>query len=735
MYVFTHKKTKYEKKIVISPFETNTIHIMGYFFDNDDNFLRNTLTRIALVVVSTVILVWVLPKKQNTTIEFDYKEGTPWKGGTVIAKFNFHIYKKDSLVNLEREQVLKNFQPYYKIDKTVAQKALEEFDMAFTEEAYGELYRDKNKIANLLTQAYEKLIINDEERSKLTVDTIQIIDNEDNKKSAPTDIRNTLTTLQAYEYIIENEELAKHRDLLSSSNLNKYIRPNLFYDDVWSEARKEDIVKQSVAVSIGEVKEGEKIVDTGEVVTSEIADKLRSMVIEMERNGLNKQETNNLQIGQTLVVAILLILFTCYLIIFRKNYYNKPRHILMLYVMILVYPIIVSILVRHQHTLNSVYLLPFAMVPLLTRVFLDTRTAFITHVIMILICSLAVTYRFEFIIVEITGGLAAIYALSDLSKRAHLFWAAFLVAISTSAMYYAVQLIQNDEMIPVDSTIYLIFVINAILLLITYPMMFVIEKFFGFTSVVTLFELSDSSRGLLLKLSEVAPGTFTHSTTVGNLAYEIANKIGANGLLVRTGALYHDIGKMSNPVFFTENQAGINPHDKLTVIESAQIIIDHVKEGQRLAEKYNLPSNIKDFILTHHGQGVAKYFFLKYQKDHPNEDVDKSPFSYPGPNPFTREQAILMMTDSVEAASHSLKEYNEEAIRTLVNRIIDTQVNEGYFTECPITFLDIATAKQVLIDKLKSIYHTRIQYPGQEKPKENDNKESKLKRKKKRRRF
>lgn len=352
---------------------------------------------------------------------------------------------------------------------------------------------------------------------------------------------------------------------------------------------------------------------------------------------------------------------------------------------------------------------------------------------MILICSLAVTYRFEFIIVEIAGGLAAIYALSDLSKRAHLFRAAFLVAICSAVMYYAVQLIQNDEMIPVDSTIYLIFLINGILLLLTYPMMFVIEKVFGFTSVVTLFELSDSSRGLLLKLSEVAPGTFTHSTTVGNLAYEIANKIGANGLLVRTGALYHDIGKMSNPVFFTENQAGINPHDKLTEQESAHIIINHVKEGQRLAEKYNLPSNIKDFILTHHGQGVAKYFYLKYQKAHPNENVEKSPFSYPGPNPFTREQAILMMVDSVEAASHSLKEYNDEAIRTLVNRIIDTQVNEGYFTECPITFLDIATAKQVLFDRLKSIYHTRIQYPGQEQPKENEGKESKLKRRKKRR--
>ena len=678
-------------------------------------------------------MAWVLPKKQSTTIEFDYKEGTPWKGGTMIAKFNFPIYKKDSLVNVEKEQLLKSFQPYYKADKTVGQKALEDFDLAFTKETYGDLYRYKNLIENLLTQTYEKHIINDEDYAKLTVDTIQIIDNEDSKKSTATDIRNIFTTLQAYEYIIENEVFAENRDLLSSINLNKYIRPNLSYDYVWSEARKEEIVKQSVAVSIGEVKEGEKIVDTGEMVTSEIADKLRSMVIEMERNGLNKQETHSLQLGQLLVVLILMLLYTCYLLLFRNNYFNKPRHILMLYAMIIVFPIIVSLLVRHQHTLNSVYLLPFAMVPLLARVFLDTRTAFITHVIMILICSLAVSYRFEFIIVEIAGGLAAIYALSDLSKRAHLFMAAFIVTICTVLTYYAVQLIQNDMMMPDDYTIYLIFFINGILLLLTYPLMFVIEKVFGFTSVVTLFELSDSSRGLLLKLSEVAPGTFTHSTTVGNLAYEIANKIGANGLLVRTGALYHDIGKMNNPVFFTENQVNINPHDNLSETESAQIIINHVKEGQRLAEKYNLPSNIKDFILTHHGQGVAKYFYLKYQKEHPNENIDKEPFSYPGPNPFTREQAILMMTDSVEAASHSLKEYSEETIRSLVNRIIDTQVNEGYFTECPITFLDITTAKQVLTDRLKSIYHTRIQYPGQEQPKESEGKESKLKRKKKKR--
>ena len=255
------------------------------------------------------------------------------------------------------------------------------------------------------------------------------------------------------------------------------------------------------------------------------------------------------------------------------------------------------------------------------------------------------------------------------------------------------------------------FAVNGVLLLLAYPLMYIIEKAFGFVSNVTLFELSNTNRGLLRDLSEVAPGTFQHSITVGNLAAEIANKIGAKSLLVRTGALYHDIGKMTYPVFFTENQTGINPHENMSLKESARIIISHVTEGVKMAEKANLPQIIKDFILTHHGAGVAKYFYINYQNQHPDEEVDPAPFSYPGPNPFTREQAILMIADGVEAASRSLNEYTEESISNLVNRIIDGDVESGYFSNCPINFHDLAVAKQVLIERLKSIYHTRIQYP------------------------
>ena len=255
------------------------------------------------------------------------------------------------------------------------------------------------------------------------------------------------------------------------------------------------------------------------------------------------------------------------------------------------------------------------------------------------------------------------------------------------------------------------FVINGLLLLFTYPLLFILEKTFGFTSNVTLVELSNINTKLMREMSEIAPGTFQHSLQLANLTAAAANRIGANSQLVRTGAMYHDIGKMMNPAFFTENQSGVNPHDQLNYKQSAQIVISHITDGLKLADKHNLPSVIKEFISTHHGNGLTKYFYISYQNEHPDEEVDKSAFQYPGPNPFTKEQAILMMADSVEAASRSLPEYTEESISALVEKIIDSQVQEGYFKECPITFKDIATVKSVFKEKLKTMYHTRISYP------------------------
>ena len=416
--------------------------------------------------------------------------------------------------------------------------------------------------------------------------------------------------------------------------------------------------------------------------------------------------------GNIIYVIAFMLLFTLYLTLFRRDYFSKPRCVAMLYTFIALFPLCVSLMMEHSYFSFSVYVLPFAMGPIFVRIFLDSRTAFVTHLITVLISACALRYQFDFIIIQTIAGLIAIYSLREVSTRSQIFRTALWVFVATCAMYFALKLMESNGDMRFGRSMYYHFLINGVLLLLAYPLMFVVEKTFGFVSVLTLIELSDTNKGLLRKLSEIAPGTFQHSITVGNLASEIANKIGAKATLARTGALYHDIGKIKNPAFFTENQqGGMNPHDNLTEKESARIIIAHVTDGVKLAEEYNLPVVIRDFILTHHGCGMSKYFYIKYQNEHPNEVVDKSPFTYPGPNPSTREQAILMMADSCEAASHSLKEYTEESIAKLVNQLVDQQVKDGLFSECKITFYDIAVAKQVLIERLKAIYHTRIKYP------------------------
>jgi putative nucleotidyltransferase with HDIG domain len=309
------------------------------------------------------------------------------------------------------------------------------------------------------------------------------------------------------------------------------------------------------------------------------------------------------------------------------------------------------------------------------------------------------------------AGMTAIYSLRELSSRSQLFWTAAAVTAASMATNLALDWMNSSQLNAIDSSEYNFLLVNGILLFCTYPLLYIIEKLFGFTSDITLIELSDMNKKLLRLMSEVAPGTFQHSIQVGNLAAEIARKIGGNAQLVRTGALYHDIGKTQNPIYFTENQSGFNPHETLTCIESASMIISHVTEGVKLADKYGLPQVIKEFIQTHHGQGKTKYFYVKYKNEHPDEPVDELLFTYPGPNPFTKEQAVLMMADTVEAASRSLADYSEKSIKELVNRLIDSQVADGYFRECPITFRDIQYAKTVLIEKLKTIHHTRLSYP------------------------
>lgn len=679
---------------------------MSIFNNTEENYWRNLATKTVLVCITVAIIVWFLPRNEGRMYRYDV--GKPWMYGSVIAKFDFPIYKTDEAIKHEQDSLLKHFQPYYSLNPLIEKKQVERFLHDYEQGINGLPKEYVGIVARQMQEIYQMGIINTNEYNNIFKDSTSMIRFVSGKNAKSLKVSSFYSTIAAYEHIFANEKLATQRAILSRCNLNNYIEANIVYDKEKSDAEKNDLLS-SIPLASGMVMSGQKIIDRGEIVNDYTCRVLNSFDKEMKRRSSTQDEIMTTFIGQILFVLILVMMFTSYLTLFRKDYFEKPRSLTMLYTMITLFPILVSMMMKHNFF--SVYIIPFAMAAIFVRVFMDSRTAFITHVTMILICAAAVKYQYEFIIVQLASGLVAIYSLRELSKRSQIFITAILVTISSCIVYLALQLMQDNQVFNIDPSMYTYFIINGIFLLLSYPMMYLIEKMFGFISNVTLFELSNTNKGLLRNLSEIAPGTFQHSITVGNLAAEIANRIHANSLLVRTGALYHDIGKMTNPVFFTENQAGVNPHDQLSDLESAQIIISHVTEGLKLAEKFNLPGIIKDFISTHHGTGLTKYFYINYCNEHPDEQVDKEMFQYPGPNPFTREQAILMMADTVEAASRSLNEYTEESISTLTNKLIDSQVADGFFRECPITFRDIALAKSVLIERLKSIYHTRISYP------------------------
>lgn len=679
---------------------------MSIFNNTEENYWRNLATKTVLVCITVAIIVWFLPRNEGRMYRYDV--GKPWMYGSVIAKFDFPIYKTDEAIKHEQDSLLKHFQPYYSLNPLIEKKQVERFLHDYEQGINGLPKEYVGIVAKQMQEIYQMGIINTNEYNNIFKDSTSMIRFVSGKNAKSLKVSSFYSTIAAYEHIFANEKLAAQRAILSRCNLNNYIEANIVYDKEKSDAEKNDLLS-SIPLASGMVMSGQKIIDRGEIVNDYTCRVLNSFDKEMKRRSSTQDEIMTTFIGQILFVLILVMMFTSYLTLFRKDYFEKPRSLTMLYTMITLFPILVSMMMKHNFF--SVYIIPFAMAAIFVRVFMDSRTAFITHVTMILICAAAVKYQYEFIIVQLASGLVAIYSLRELSKRSQIFITAILVTISSCIVYLALQLMQDNQVFNIDPSMYTYFIINGIFLLLSYPMMYLIEKMFGFISNVTLFELSNTNKGLLRNLSEIAPGTFQHSITVGNLAAEIANRIHANSLLVRTGALYHDIGKMTNPVFFTENQAGVNPHDQLSDLESAQIIISHVTEGLKLAEKFNLPGIIKDFISTHHGTGLTKYFYINYCNEHPDEQVDKEMFQYPGPNPLTREQAILMMADTVEAASRSLNEYTEESISTLTNKLIDSQVAGGFFRECPITFRDIALAKSVLIERLKSIYHTRISYP------------------------
>ena len=667
---------------------------------------RDFLIRAVLVIGTVAIIVWLMPRSNQ--FSFNAEKGRPWVYSDLSAPFDFPIYKSDEVINRERDSLMKLYEPYYLINKDISGKQIRQFYKDYSNGIPGLENDYLSIIANRLRDLYATGIMNSSEYTELHQDTARLIRIIDGKTANSVPITEVNSVISAYEKIFLDETLAQHREILKKCNLNDYLTPNLTYDKDRSEASLNEL-HNSIPLATGLVQRGQKIIDRGDIVDAKTYNILMSFKKETERKHENDPQFSLTILGQILYVAIFITCFTIFLTLFRKDYFEKVRSAAMLYALIIIFSVTACIMV--SHSILHIYMLPFAMVPIFVRVFMESRTAFMAHMTTIFSCACILQHPLEFITVETIAGMIAIFSLRELSSRSQLFWTAVLITVGMTLTNISLDWMRNNDFTRLNYSEYNYIIINGLLLFCSYPLLYLLEKAFGFTSNITLIELSDMNKELLRKMSEVAPGTFQHSIQVGNLAAEIARKIGAKSQLVRTGALYHDIGKITNPIYFTENQSGVNPHEKMGYIDSAQMIISHVTEGVKMAEKYDLPKVIREFITTHHGQGKAKFFYVQYKNAHPNDEVDELLFTYPGPNPFTKEQAILMMADTVEAASRSLPDYTEKTIRDLVNRLIDAQVAEGYFKECPITFRDIAYAKTVLIEKLKTIYHTRLSYP------------------------
>ena len=670
-------------------------------------FIKSNRTLlIILSLASALLTVYFMPASHRKN--YIYTIGKPWTYDVLIAPFSFSIEKSDDVWQKEADSVRAVFAPYFSRNASVASDALAEFDRSYADSLHKVMWEvTYNTIRSRLADVYRDGIISTSGKDLLS-----------DKKEFRIYEGNTSTFVKtsgvrserdAYNYVV-NEAGYYYHDvyMLHELNIANYIRPNVIYDATRSDADLEAQLEQ-ISHYRGMVVADQKIIDHGEIVDAQKSQMIKSYLdIANEKN-----DSKRFQIltwgGRVVFVLLCFLVLFVYLSLYRMDDIDSRSKLYFLFGSVTLFTVVVGLFCQYSGW--SIFLLPCSMLAIMLRIFLDSRTAFTGYMVFILSTSLIVSMPYEYVLLQLMAGLTGIYTLKELSQRSQILRTCLLIFISYSLVWIAIQMTRLENLRDIDPLMFLFFLINCTVILLVYPLLFVIEKVFGFTSNVTLIELSNINNPLLRELAEKAPGTFQHSMQVSTLASEAATRVKANPQLVRTAALYHDIGKIDNAPFFTENQSGINPHEKLTPQESAGIIISHVENGLALADKYGLPESIKGFIASHHGKGVARYFYIKYAQAHPDEEPDTKDFSYPGPNPYSKETAILMMADAVEAASRSLKEYTEESIGEMVDRIIDTQVQEGYFYDCPISWQEVNKVKDTFKEKLRTMYHTRISYP------------------------
>ena len=667
--------------------------------------IRNNII-VMLIIFSTVgsLSIFFGGGAEDTLV---YNEGRPWNYPKLIAPFDIPI-EYDSLSAKEiKDSIDSNFAPIMTVDESVAKRSLTNIEDSLVNMS-GISSGLKRRIITSTNELYEQGILDNPTRTMINskhIKQVRII-NQQGNESRNVDVAALKSAMEAYS-LLDSTVLAgqgKEVSQLIYSNLT----PNIKYDSVRSKSLIEEAYRMSLAPH-GMKLTGERIIDYGEIVTPQTYTLLQTYErLSAERN-INNKGLRFSVMGNIVVLLLLMFVLYLYIRIMHRTTYSSLRHMVFLFCFVMVFVLLVY-LIAHLRS-GLMYVIPFALVPIVVTVFFNIPLAFFTHMVVVLISSLVAPDASDFIIMQFLAGIIAILSIKGLMQRSQLVVCAFLIFLCYTITYGAQYVVRNGTFSGIDWHVILYFAVNCIVLSVAYFGIFIVEKIFGFTSQVTLVELSDINNPVLQELSENCPGTFQHSLQVATLAGEAARKVGANVQLVRAGALYHDIGKIENPAFFTENQSGVNPHDVLQPQQSAGIVISHVTDGIKRADKAGLPQVIQDLIAQHHGKGRTRYFYSMALKQSATGNVDPAPYTYPGPNPQTKEAAILMMADSCEAATKSLTVPNEENITNLVTKIIDSQVADGMFSESPISFKDITDVKLCLIKRLLTFYHTRVSYP------------------------
>ena len=674
---------------------------------------RQLSLRILLFIAVVSVTVYFLPRSAEN--HYTFEEGRPWSYALLTAPFDIPIHLDSLSAAKVKDSIDTHFEPVFTRNLTAEKTIISDYTTRLNATKDLDITpAQRNQIIKEIRKVYENGIVDRDTYAKISsgkLPTVRFI--HDNVAiSIPT--ANYLSAFRAYEHLDSVLKDPNVRQAISATKLSQVLHPNILVDTVTSRRLLNESYQKAMA-PVGVIQQGERIIDKGDIVTSRLATVLHTYEKIANERGNSAISQHYYPIaGQTLYMLILYGMLFAYLYIFRRDYFEDDRTVVFIITLIGLFTLFAFAMQAGFST--GFYITPFTIVPILVLIFLDSRTAYFCHVILVLICSIVASFALEFIFMQFIAGVVAIDSLKDLSRRSQLIRTAALIFLAYTLSYVAIEVMQAGSLARTEGRIFGCFAINAILISFSYVLMFLLERVYGFTSRVTLVELSDINNPLLRELSEECPGTFNHSMAVSNLASAAASRIGANVQLVRTGALYHDIGKIKNPAFYTENQHGVNPHDALDPIQSARIVTGHVNEGLALAEKAKLPKVIRNFISEHHGAGKARYFYTTYCNAHPDEEVDPANFTYPGPNPQSKETSLLMMADSVEAASRSMTDHSPEAISALVNKIIDSQIAEGLHNESPISFRDVSTIKEVFAQRLRTMYHSRISYPELKKP-------------------